>query len=89
MTVRVAFSWHGIDPIHKRNERMDQHVYKDTLTNKNMPFAGESMPLKRSFMDENDENHISTPVKSCLRDIKVNVYKRPSQSPSRNPTKCV
>jgi len=89
MTVRVAFSWLGIDPIHKCKKRMDQHVYKDTLTNKIMPFAEESIPLKLSFMDENDENHISTLVKSCLRDIEAHVFKRPSQLPSRKPIKNV
>jgi len=68
---------------------MDQNVYEDTLTNKIIPFAEESMSLKWPFMDENDENHISTPVKNCLRDIEAHVFKRPVQSPSRNPIKNV
>ena len=56
--VWVAFSWHGIDPIHKIEKRMDHHVYKNTLTNNIMPFAEDIMPLKWLFMHDNDHKHI-------------------------------
>lgn len=64
---------------------MDHYVYKNILANTMIRYADKTMPLKWRFMYDNDPNHTSRTVKSCLDQNMIAVLKRPAQSADLNP----
>ena len=52
--VWAAFSRHGVGPICNIDRRMDQYVYQNILLNTMMPYAEDNMPLRWSFMHDNE-----------------------------------
>lgn len=57
--VVMAFSWHGLGPIVKIDNWMDQGVYKAILMNHIEPFTEDNMPVKWTFVHGNDLKHTS------------------------------
>lgn len=83
--VWAAFSWHGVGPIAKIDGRMDRYLYKRILEQHMEPFAEENLPLRWTFMHDNDPKHTSKFVKQWLLDQHIDVLPWPPQSPDLNP----
>lgn len=65
---------------------MDQHIYVDNILKEVMlPYAKENMPLRWTFMQDNDPKHTSRKAKGFFREQKINLLEWPSQSPDLNP----
>ena len=66
-----AFSWHGVGPIHRITQRMDQYVYKDIMENTMEPYADEVMPVTFIFQQDNDPKHTAKSVKAWFYEKKL------------------
>lgn len=80
-----SFSWHGVGPIVKINEKMDGHQYLDILKNKMEPYAFEQMSVSFTFMHDNDPKHTSKIVKEWFAEERIPILDWLAQSPDLNP----
>lgn len=57
ITVRGCFSYNGVGPIHRIDGVMTKEGYRDILDNVMLLYAGEEMPVKWFFQQDNDPKH--------------------------------
>jgi hypothetical protein len=58
-----CFSWHGLGPLHRITDKMDQFQYKEILETVMLPHAQENLPENWQFQQDNDPKHTAKSVK--------------------------
>lgn len=78
-------SWHGVGPIHKVEDRIDQYQYKNILETVMLPYAESHLPIIWKFQQDNDPKHTAASVRKWFEENSVTVLKWPACSPDLNP----
>jgi hypothetical protein len=80
-----CFSWHGLGPLHRITDKMDQFQYKEILETVMLPHAQENLPENWQFQQDNDPKHTAKSVKNWINSSDIQVPLWLAQSPDLNP----
>lgn len=67
-----SMSLHGVGPIFRIKEKMDQYMYRQILEVME-PYADESLPLTWTLMHNNDRKHTKKAVKQWREEKQIRV----------------
>lgn len=83
--VWACFSYQGVGPIFKIENRMTADDYVKILQDVMLPYAEEELPLRWVYQQDNDPKHTAKKTRNWFMRNNINVLPWPAQSPDLNP----